>query len=317
MSLKSRKIAIIGTGLVGSSCGFAIVNQCVCDELLMIDINEEKAKGEAWDLTHGVEYMSQRTKVRQGTYDECGDVDIIIFTAGAAPKPGQTRLDTLDVSAAICNSVVKEVMKSGFNGIFIIASNPVDIISYHIWKLSGLPKNQIIGTGTTIDSARLKNFLSQHLNGIDPKSIHAYSMGEHGDSQMVPWSNVSVAGKSLFKIIEEDKNLKSEINLDELVEKTARAGWEVYNRKGTTYYGIAAAVVGIVKSIFSDEKKILPVSSLLEGEYGENDVYTGVPTIIGKDGAEKVFEIDMTKEEKTKFKNSNDILRQYLKNIGY
>ena len=317
MALKSRKIAIIGTGLVGSSCGFALVNQCVCDELLMIDINEEKAKGEAWDLVHGVEYMSQRTKVRQAKFEDCKDVDIIIFTAGAAPKPGQTRLDTLGVSAAICDSVVKEVMKSGFNGIFVIASNPVDIIAYHIWKLSGLPKNQVIGTGTTIDSTRLKNFLSQHLDGIDPRSIHAYSMGEHGDSQMVPWSNVNVAGKSLLKILDENEKLKSELNLDELVEKTAKAGWEVYNRKGTTYYGIAAAVVGIIKSIFSDEKKILPVSSLLEGEYGETNIYTGVPTIIGKDGAEKVFEIDMTDEEKAKFKKSNDVLREFAKTIGY
>ncbi|MGL5642288.1 MAG: L-lactate dehydrogenase [Paraclostridium sp.] len=317
MGLKLRKVAIVGTGLVGSSCGFALVNQCVCDEILMIDINEERAKGEAWDLNHGVEYMSQRTKVRQGTYDECGDVDIIIFTAGAAPKPGQTRLDTLGVSAAICDSVVKDVMKSGFNGIFIIASNPVDIISYHIWKLSGLPKNQIIGTGTTIDSARLKNFLSQHLNGIDTKSIHAYSMGEHGDSQMVPWSNVSVAGKPFLRLIEEDKNLKSNISLDEIVEKTAKAGWEIHSRKGTTYYGIAAAVVGIIKSIFADEKRILPVSSLLEGEYGETNVYSGVPTVVGKDGAEKVIEIYMTEEEKSKFKQSNDTLREYIKSIGY
>lgn len=317
MCLKLRKIAIVGTGLVGSSCGFALVNQCVCDELLMIDINEEKAKGEAWDLTHGVEFMSQRTKIRQATFADCSDADIVIFTAGPAPKQGQSRLDTLEVSASICNSVIKEIMKSGFDGFFVVASNPVDIISYHIWKLSGLPKNRIIGTGTTIDSSRLKNFLSKYLDDVDTRSIHAYSMGEHGDSQMVPWSNVSIAGKPLLTLIEENEKLKKEIDLDYLVEKTAKAGWEVYNRKGTTYYGIASAVVGIIKSIFSNERRILPVSALLEGEYGETDVYTGVPTIIGINGAEKVIEIDMTEEEKTKFKHSNNILKQYIKSIGY
>jgi L-lactate dehydrogenase len=317
MGLKLRKVAIVGTGLVGSSCGFALVNQCVCNEILMIDINEEKAKGEAWDLTHGVEFMPQRTKIRQATFADCSDVDVIIITAGAAPKPGQTRLDTLGVSASICNLIVKEIMKSGFDGFFIIASNPVDIIAYHVWKLSGLPKNKVIGTGTTIDSARLKNILSKHLDGIDTRSIHAYSMGEHGDSQMVPWSNVSVAGKPFLRLIEEDKKLKSNIDLDEIVEKTAKAGWEIHSRKGTTYYGIAAAVVGIIKSIFADEKRLLPVSSLLEGEYGETHVYSGVPTIVGRDGAEKVVEIYMTEEEKSKFKQSNDTLREYIKSIGY
>lgn len=317
MALKSRKIAIVGTGLVGSSCGFALVNQCVCDELLMIDINEEKAKGEAWDLTHGVEFMSQRTKIRQATFSECGDVDVIIFTAGAAPKPGQTRLDTLGVSAKICDSVVKEIMDSGFNGFFVVASNPVDIITYHIWKKSGLPKNKVIGTGTTIDSSRLKNFLSEYLRGVDVRSITAYALGEHGDSQMVPWSNVSVAGKPFFKILEEHQDINEKVNLDELAEKTVKAGWEVYNRKGTTYYGIASAVVGIIKSIFHDEKKVLPVSTLLDGEYGEKNVYTGVPTIIGKNGAEEVVEIIMTEEEMKRFRASNNVLREYMNSLGY
>ncbi|MGL4771949.1 MAG: L-lactate dehydrogenase [Clostridium sp.] len=316
MSLKSRKIAIIGTGLVGSSCAFSLVNQCVCDEILMIDIDEERAKGEAWDLTHGVEFMSQRTKIRNGKYSECGDVDVVIITAGAPPKPGQTRLDTLGISAKICNSIVTPIMESGFNGFFVVASNPVDIIAYHVWKLSGLPKNQVIGTGTTIDSSRLKNLLSEHLDGIDTRSIHAYSMGEHGDSQMVPWSNVNIAGKSFLKMREENKKLAS-LNLDKIVQKTALAGWEIYERKGTTYYGIASSTVGIIKSIFHDEKKILPVSALLEGEYNEENVYCGVPTIIGKNGAEKVIEIDMTEEETSKFKNSLNILRNYMSTIGY
>lgn len=316
MSLKLRKIAVVGTGLVGSSCAFALVNQCICDEILMIDINEERAKGEAWDLTHGVEFMSQRTKIRQATYADCTDVDAIIITAGAPPKAGQTRLDTLGVSAKICDSIVAPIMESGFNGFFIIASNPVDIITYHVWKLSGLPKNQVIGTGTTVDTARLKTFLSEELGGIDTKSIQAFEMGEHGDSQMCPWSNVTVGGKSFMKMREEDERL-AKIDLDEIVAKTAKAGWEILNRKGTTYYGIASCVCGIIKSIFHDEKKILPVSSLLEGEYDENNVYTGVPTIIGANGAEGIIEIDMTEEELSRFKESNNVIRKYISQIGY
>lgn len=316
MSIKNRKVAVVGTGLVGSSCAFALLNQNIAEEILMIDINEERAKGEAWDLTHGAEYMNQRTKVRQATYADCGDVDVIIVAAGGPPKPGQTRLDTLGVSAKICDSIVPPIMESGFNGYFLVVANPVDIITYHIWKLSGLPKNQVIGTGTTIDSARLKNFLSEYLGGIDPRSIHAYEMGEHGDSQMCPWSNVSIAGKSFMKMREENEDL-AKLDLDEIVERTARAGFEVLNRKGTTYYAIASCTAAIIKSIFHDEKKILPVSSLLEGEYGQENIYCGVPTVIGNNGAEQIVEIDMTDEEKAKFDNSLKVLREYMNTIGY
>lgn len=316
MSIKSRKVGIVGTGLVGSSCAFTLINQCVCEEILMIDINDEKAKGEAWDLSHAVEYMPYRTKVYNANYSDCKDVDAIIITAGAPPKQGQTRLDSLGISARICNSIVEPIMKSGFNGFFILVSNPVDIIAYHVWKLSGLPKNKIIGTGTSVDSARLKTILSECLGGIDTKSINAFSMGEHGDSQMVPWSHVNVCGESFLSLREKDQRLK-DINLDEIVEKTAKVGWEIYERKGTTYYGIAAAAVGILKSIFHDEKKIMPVSALLEGEYGENNVFTGVPAVIGKQGIEKIIEINMTEDEEEKFKKSNDVLRKYMETIGY
>ena len=314
MGLKPRKIAIIGTGLVGSSCAFALVNQCVCDELLLIDVNNEKAQGEAWDITHGVEFMDQRTKITQAELKDCSDVDVIIFTAGAGPKLGETRLDILGATIKICDSVISEIMKSGFDGFFIVASNPVDIVSYHIWKISGLPKNQVIGTGTTIDSSRLKNHLSKYLRGMDTRSIAAYSMGEHGDSQMVSWSNVSVAGKPLLKIIEEHDDLK-DIDLDDIVKKTARAGWDIYERKGTTYYGIAACVAGIIKAIFHDEKKVMPISTLLDGEYNEHDVFCGVPTIVGRNGAEEILEIQMTPSEIEKFHNSANILRNHIESI--
>ncbi|MFU7517740.1 L-lactate dehydrogenase [Clostridium sp. HCS.1] len=315
MFSKTRKVAIVGTGLVGSSTAFSLITQGICDEVLMIDINKEKALGEVMDLKHCIEYLNRNTKIKVGTYEECGDVDIVVITAGAPPKPGQTRLDTLDLSARIAESIVTPIMKSGFKGHFIIISNPVDIIAYYVYKLTGLPKSNVIGSGTSVDSARLKNFIGDLFN-VDPRSVQAYSMGEHGDSQMVPWSHVYIGGKPFNKVIMDNKDRVGEVDLDKLVLDTARAGWEVYNRKGTTYYAIASATAGIIKAIINDENKIIPVSTLLEGEYGEYDVFTGVPAILNAKGVKEVVEIDMTEEELSKFKESNKIIKEYIEKLN-
>ena len=315
MFLKRRKVAIVGTGLVGSSTAFSLITQGVCDEVLLIDINKEKALGEVMDLNHCIEYLNRNTKIKVGSYEECTDVDIVVITAGAPPKPGQTRLDTLDLSAKIAESIVIPIMKSGFKGHFIIVSNPVDIISYYVYKLSGLPKSNVIGSGTSVDSARLKNFIGDIFN-VDPRSVQAYSMGEHGDSQMVPWSHVYIGGKPFNKVVQDNKDRYGEVELDKLVLDTARAGWEVYNRKGTTYYAIASATVGIIKAILNDENKIMPVSTLLEGEYGEHDVFTGVPVVLNAEGVKEVVEINMTEEELEKFKASNKVIREYIDKLN-
>ncbi|EKQ56715.1 MULTISPECIES: L-lactate dehydrogenase [unclassified Clostridium] len=314
MGLKKNKVAIVGTGLVGSSTAFSLLTQGVCDEILMIDINEEKALGEVMDLNHCIEYLNRNTKVVKGNYNQCGDVDIVVITAGAPPKSGQTRIDTLELSAKIAESIVNPIMKSGFKGHFIVISNPVDMIAYHVYKISGLPKSHVIGTGTSVDSARLKNFIGELLN-VDPRSVQGYSMGEHGDSQMVPWSHVTVGGKSFYEILKDNKDRVGEVDLDRLVLETAKAGWEVYNRKGTTYYGIATATVGIIKAIINDENKIMPVSTLLEGEYGENDVFGGVPAVLNADGVKEVVEIHMTEDELAKFKKSLELIREYSRKI--
>lgn len=314
MSLKKSKIAIIGTGLVGSSTAFSLLTQGVCDEILMIDINEERALGEVMDLNHCIEYLNRNTKVIRGNYKDCSDVDIVIITAGAPPKSGQTRLDMLELSVKIVESIVSPIMNSGFKGHFIVISNPVDVIAYHVYKISGLPKSHIIGTGTSVDSARLKNFIGDLLN-VDPRSVQGYSMGEHGDSQIVPWSHVTVGGKSFYEILRDNKERIGDVDLDELVLETAKAGWEVYNRKGTTYYGIATAAVGIIKAIINNENRIMPVSTLLEGEYGENDVFCGVPTVLNADGVKEVVEIHMTNKELEKFKKSVELIRKYIKKI--
>ncbi|ACD52185.1 L-lactate dehydrogenase [Clostridium botulinum] len=314
MPLNKSKIAIIGAGFVGSTTAFNLITQGVCDEILMIDINKERAYGEVMDLNHCIEYLNRNTKVVTGEYKDCKDVDIVVITAGPPPKPGQSRLDTLELSAKIIESIVNPIMESGFNGYFIIVSNPVDIIAHYVYKISGLPKNHIIGTGTSVDSARLKNFIGELLN-VDPRSVQGYSMGEHGDSQMVPWSHVTVGGKSFYAILEDNKDLTGEVDLDKLVLDTSRAGWEVYERKGTTYYAIAAATVAIIKSIMHNENKIIPVSTLLEGEYGEKDVFCGVPAILNRDGVKDVVEIHMTADEMIKFKNSLNIIRKYTDKI--
>lgn len=314
MNITKRKVAIVGCGLVGSTTAFSLTTQGVCDEAMLIDINKERAYGEMLDLKDSIEYLNRNVKVYTGSYEECGDMDIIVITAGAPPKEGQSRLDTLELSAKICKSIVEPIMKSGFDGIFIVISNPVDIIAHYVYKLSGLPKNQVIGTGTAIDSARLQDYIAQ-LVKVDPRSVHAYSMGEHGDSQMVPWSTVTVGGKPFYDVIADNKEMVGEVDLDDLVYKTSQKGWEILKRKGTTYYGIATACVGVIKAILNDENRIIPVSTLLEGEYGERDVYAGVPVVLNRNGAYDVLEIHMTPGELARFKESVGVIREYTEKL--
>lgn len=314
MIIKKSKIAVIGCGLVGSSTAFSLVTQGVCDEILMIDINEERALGEVLDLRDSIKYLDRNVKVKTASYADCGDVDIIIITAGEPPKAGQTRLDTLESSCKIVKSIIDPVMKSGFDGIFIVVSNPVDMVTHYVYERSGLPKNQVIGTGTALDTSRLQNYIAEMVN-VDPRSVYAYSMGEHGDSQMVPWSTVTIAGKPFYDVIQDNKELVGEVNLDEIVQKTIKEGWEIYNKKGTTYYGIASACVGIIKAILYDENRIIPVSTLLEGEYGQNGVFAGVPVILNRKGAADVLEIHMTEEELKKFQRSVALITDYTNRI--
>ena len=316
MKFSTRKVAIVGTGLVGASAGYSLVNQNICDELLLIDINHERAVGEAMDLQHCIDFTTSRTKVAVGSFEDCTDMDIVIITAGGPPKPGQTRLDTLEISAKIAKSVVQEVMKSGFNGIFLVASNPVDIITYQVWKESGLPRNQVLGTGTSLDSSRLKSILSQHID-VDPRSIHGYTLGEHGDSQFAAWSHLTIGGKPFMQILEEQKETLAHIDLDEIIDQVRKAGFEILHRKGTTYYGIGCALASIVRSIFNDDHKILAVSTILDGEYGYENIATGVPAILTRQGVKEVVELNLTDDEKAKFDHSNEVLRKYMATIGY
>ncbi|SHO46637.1 L-lactate dehydrogenase [Anaerocolumna xylanovorans] len=313
MTINRSKVVIVGAGMVGSSTAFSLITQGVCDEVMIIDINKDKARGEVMDLCHCVEYLNRNVKVTQGNYEDCMDADIVVITAGAPPKVGQSRLDTLELSIGIVKSIVTPIMESGFSGHFIIVTNPVDVIAHYVYKLSGLPKNQVIGTGTAMDSARLKHFIGEIFN-IDPRSVQGYTMGEHGDSQMCPWSHVTVGGKRITDILSDNKEY-DDIDLDEIVYRVTRVGFDILNVKGTTCYGIATTAAGLIKAILNDENKIIPVSTLLEGEFGEYDVFCGVPAILNRSGVKDVVEVHLTGEELAKFKNSVSVIREYTNKV--
>ncbi|NLJ31360.1 MAG: L-lactate dehydrogenase [Clostridiales bacterium] len=316
MLINKSKVVVVGSGAVGSATAFSLVTQGVCDDVVLTDLNYEKAVGEAMDLQHCIEYLNRNVNVSAGRCEDCGDADIVVITASAPYVEGQNRLDMLETSERIVRSIVEPIMKNGFDGHFVVISNPVDIMSYYIYKLSGLPKNQIIGTGTALDTARMKCLIAKRI-GVDPRSVHCTVMGEHGDSQMVPWSRVTVGGKDFFNIIADNQDRLSGVNLDELVHETAEAGWEIVHRKGNTNFGIATTAVGIIKAILHNENRILPVSTLLGGEYGETDIFAGVPAVLNRRGVKEVVEVRMTPEEMERFKKSVSVIRQYCEKLKY
>ena len=311
MEIKTRKIVIVGSGHVGSHCAFALATQGVCDEIIMVDIDEQKANSQAVDISDAVAYLPHHIEVRCGNLEDCSDADIVVISAGPLPMKNQSRLDTLESTLKVINTIVDPIVKSGFDGIFISISNPCDIIAHYIWKKTGFPKNRVIGTGTALDSSRLRRILAGEI-GIDQKSIQAYSMGEHGDSQMVPWSHVSIGGKPIFDLIKEKPDTYGKLDLIDIVKRTAYAGWVVLNGKGSTEFGIGTTLTELVKTILHDEKKILPCSTLLEGEYGQENIFASVPAILGKNGVEEVIEINLTEQEQEEFNKTCGIIQDYI-----
>ncbi|MFT8342761.1 MAG: L-lactate dehydrogenase [Clostridium beijerinckii] len=311
MSIKTRKIVIVGSGNVGSHCAFSLAIQGICDEIVMIDKIEKKANAEAVDLSDTVSYLPHYIKSKKGTFKDCEDADIVVVSLGIPPEDNKSRLDYLEDTIKEVNTIIDPILESGFDGIFIVISNPVDVIAHYIWKKTGFPKNKVFGTGTTLDSSRLRRILSDET-GIDQKSIQAYCMGEHGDSQMVPWSHVYFGGKPLFDLMKEKPETYGKLNLDELASRTANAAYEIISGKGCTEFGIGVGLSEIVKAILHDEKRILPASTLLEGQYGEENVFASVPVILGKNGVEEVIEISLTEKEKSQFNHTCGILKEYI-----
>lgn len=310
--IEKRKVVLVGTGFVGMSFAYSLLNQGGVNELVLIDVLKEKAEGEAMDLSHGVPYAPAKMKIKAGDYDECKDADIVVITAGINQKPNQTRLELVQTNAKIIKEITENVVKSGFNGIFVIASNPVDIMTYVVAKVSGFPKERVIGSGTALDTARVRYLIGEYL-GVSSKNIHAYIMGEHGDSSFVSWENAYVGCKKMKDIMKDNNHPMSD--LAEIHKDVVNAAYEIIEKKKATYYGIGVALTKIVKAILNDENEIMTLSSYQRGEYNQEGLYIGVPTIIGANGVKEILELKLTDEDQAKFDNSCNILRDIIKEI--
>lgn len=303
----TKKIAIVGTGFVGMSFAYALLCDGACDEMVLIDINREKALGEAMDLNHGLAFAKTNMKITAGDYGDCADADIVVICAGVSQKPGEDRISLLQRNRAVFESIVAPVLESGFDGIFLVATNPVDIMTRVVHRLSGFPSRKVIGSGTTLDTARLRYLLGEYFT-VDPKNVHAYVIGEHGDSEMTPWSQALVGTKPIREILAGQPEKYTAAALDEIAENVTKAAYKIIQAKSATYYGIGLALVRIVKAIFGGENSILTVSVRLDGEYGVQGVFAGVPCILGREGVREVLTLELENEELAKFQASCDLL---------
>lgn len=305
-----RKVVIVGTGFVGMSMAYSILNRGGINELVLIDIAKDKTIGEAMDLSHGLPFSPGKLDIKAGDYPDCGDADIVVITAGVPQKPGETRLELAKTNTKIIKEITQSVIGSGFKGIFIIASNPVDLMSYVVQKTSGFPKERVIGSGTLLDTARLRYIIGEKI-GVSSKNIHAYIMGEHGDSSFVPWTHCYVGGKSLIEIYKETGRNISE--LEQIHTEVVNAAYEIINRKRATYYGIGIALTRLIMAILNNENAILPVSTLQNGEYGQEGIFIGVPAVVNGDGVREILKLKLNEEEQAKFDNSANTLREMIK----
>lgn len=301
-----KKIVLVGTGMVGMSFAYAALNQNLCDELVLCDINEKRAKGEAQDLNHGLAFSKTSMRIYAGSYSDCADADIVVICAGVGQKPGETRLQLLQRNLEIFKTIVNPIVDSGFDGIFIVATNPVDIMARITRKLSGFPNNKVIGTGTTLDTARMRYLLGEYFS-INPKNIHGYVIGEHGDSEFVPWSQVTIGPKPIRDELMDNPEFKMD-DLNKIEHNVRHAAYEIIEAKGATYYGIGMAICRVCRAILQDENSILTISARLCGAYGMDKVYVGNPCVVNKDGAVRRIELTLMNNEMKKFKESCELL---------
>lgn len=307
--MKDSKIILVGDGAVGSSFAYASTILGIGREIGIIDINEDKAYGDAMDLSDVLSFTKPKT-IYKADYSDCRDAEVVVITAGIPQKDGESRLDLVDKNLKIFKDMIKKIVDSGFDGIFLVASNPVDILTYATWKYSSFPANKVIGTGTTLDSSRFKKEIAS-LIGIDPRSVDAYILGEHGDSEFAVWSHTNIGGLPIYEWVKSHSKV-DELALLETFEKTKNAAYEIIKRKGATFYGIGMALARIVESIINDENRVFSTSSYLDGEYGLKDIFIGVPTVIGKDGVKWVIEIPLTDTEKERMDCSYKTLKEII-----
>ena len=308
-----RKVAIIGCGFVGSSIAFSLMQRGLFTEMVLLDVDGAKAEGEAMDLSHGLPYIASMD-IRAGTYDDIGDCALVVITAGVNQKQGETRLDLIEKNVAILKNIIPQITSRGFEGILLIVSNPVDVLTYAAYRISGYPKRRVIGSGTVLDTARLKYLLGERLR-VDSRSVHAFIIGEHGDSELAVWSGANVSGVDLPAFFQLQGQKDAQTALQEIYEGVRDSAYEIIARKGATYYGIAMAVARIADSIVKDERAVLPVSVLLEGQYDLQGLCLSIPSIIGRNGLEQVLEIPLDQGERRALECSAQQLRKVIREM--
>ncbi len=310
MNTKARKVMIIGAGNVGASAAYALLNQNICEELILVDLNKTRAEAHAQDLSDAAAYMPGMMTISCRDASDCADVDIAVITvSGGALKPGQTRLDELKSTANIVHSIVPQMMAGGFNGIFLIATNPCDIITWQVWQLSGLPRSQVVGTGVWLDTTRLRRKLAQDLE-IGAQSIDAFILGEHGDSQFPVWSHSSVYGSPIEKVYLHRTG--KALDRQAMAENVRKLGFEIYAGKGCTEYGIAGTIAEICRNIFTGSHRALAMSCILDGEYGVDGVAIGVPAVLAQSGVQQIIELQLADDEREKFARSVEIIKSNI-----
>lgn len=308
-----KKIVLVGAGLVGMSFAYALLSAHICEELGIIDIDHRRAEGEAMDLSHGLAFSGGNMLIYAADYSACKDADLVVICAGVPQKGGETRIDLLHNNSKVFDEIVGKVVASGFDGIFLVATNPVDIMTRLTMEKSGFPAERVIGTGTTLDTARLRYLLGSYFE-VDPRNIHAYVMGEHGDSEFVPWSQAFVGTKNVLSICDGSADHSRE-QLDDIASQVKGAAYKIIEAKRATYYGIGMALLRIARAILSNEGSVLTVSAYLQGEYGQRGVYAGVPCVIGREGIRRIMELDLTADENEKMAASCHFLKSVMSQL--
>jgi L-lactate dehydrogenase len=311
---QSRKIAVIGAGFVGSTTAYTLMISGLVSDLVLIDINKEKAEGEIMDMNHGMQFV-RPVRMVHGDYSDCADADIIIISAGVNQKPGETRLDLLNKNTAIFKNIVNEIKKYNTDCILLVVTNPVDILTYVTWRISGFPKNKVIGSGTVLDTARFRYLLGEHV-GIDPRNVHAYIIGEHGDTEVAAWSLTNIAGIPMETYCSSCNLCEGQLSKYEIYSNVKNAANQIIGKKGATYYAVALAVKRIVEAIIRDENSILTVSSLLEGNYGVDGVCLSLPAVVDGNGISRVLDLPLNEEETALFRKSAEAIKNAINSIN-
>lgn len=308
------RVVIIGTGMVGATFAYSLMINGVASEIVLIDANEERAIGETADLNHGISFVRPAI-VRPGSYEDCREADVIVMTAGAAQRPGESRLELVGRNVRIFEEVIPKIMATGTQAVLVVATNPVDIMTYVTLKISGLPPHQVIGSGTVLDSSRFRYLLSQHC-GVDPSNVHAYIIGEHGDSEVAVWSLANIGGLRFGEYCPVCGRDCGPLRKEDIFEQVRTAAYQIIKAKGATYYAIGLALVQIVETILRDEYSVLTVSTLLQGEFGLENVALSLPSVVNRRGLVRKLNITLSPEEEAGLKKSAAVLKEVIDAIG-